>query len=350
MWQNILFSFFTSFALAFLSIPTIIAVAKIKHLFDEPGARKSHSESVPTLGGLALFAGVIFSVSLWGDFSMWFQMQYVIASLIVLFFIGLKDDILVLSPMKKALGQLLASAIVVVWGGIRISSFSGIFGIFEIPYILSVVFSIFTIFIVINAYNLIDGINGLSGSFGIIASLTFGAWFYITDEAGQFPILAFALAGALLGFLRFNVSPAKIFMGDTGSMILGFIMAVFAVKFIDFNETYQGVYALRSAPVVAIGIMFIPLIDLVRVFTLRISRRRSPFKPDKTHIHHMLLKIGLSHTQSTLTLSFLSILFIALSFFIDRFGNYILGAILVFVYVVFIYLLYFLIKRSKSKN
>ncbi|HBF88276.1 MAG TPA: undecaprenyl/decaprenyl-phosphate alpha-N-acetylglucosaminyl 1-phosphate transferase [Bacteroidales bacterium] len=349
MWQNIIFSFLTSLALSFVAIPSIIAVAKAKHLYDEPGARKSHSENIPTLGGMAIFAAIIFSVSLWGDFSMWFQMQYVIASLVVLFFTGLKDDILLLSPMKKAMGQLLASAIVVVWGGVRISSFSGIFGVFEIPYIVSIFFSIFTIFVIINAYNMIDGINGLSASFGIIASLTFGAWFYITDQDGQFPILAFALAGALLGFLRFNVTPAKIFMGDTGSMILGFIMAVFAVKFIDFNETYTGVYCLHSSSIVAMGILFVPLIDLLRVFTLRISRRRSPFKPDKCHIHHILLKIGMSHTQATLTLSALSLLLIVISFMFDYLGNYYLGAILAIVYIAFIYMLELIKKNVATK-
>jgi UDP-N-acetylmuramyl pentapeptide phosphotransferase/UDP-N-acetylglucosamine-1-phosphate transferase len=333
-----------------MSIPSIIAIADVKHLYDEPGARKSHSTNVPTLGGLAIFAGLFFSISFWTDFSMLPKLQYILAGLIVLFFIGIKDDIIALSASKKAIGQLVATIVVVIWGEVRITSFSGILGIYELNYIFSVLFSIFTIFIIINAYNLIDGINGLSGSFGIVAASTFGAWFFVFDNQSQNAIIAFSLVGALFAFLRFNVTPAKIFMGDTGSLILGFVLAIFAVEFIELNEANTTIYHLKSGPVFAISVLFIPLVDLLRVFSMRLLRGKSPFKADKSHIHHMMLKIGLNHTQATFLLSLISVFLITLSLSLDKLGNYFLLALLVILYIVLIWSIKKISERKKLQD
>ena len=348
MWYNIILSSITAFLVTFLSIPSIIAIADAKHLYDEPGARKSHNTNVATLGGLAIFAGFIFSISFWTDFSLLPKLQYVFCGLIVLFFFGIKDDIIALSASKKAIGQLVAAFVVVIWGDVRISSFSGIFGIYELNYVFSVIFSIFTIFIIVNAYNLIDGINGLSGSFGIIAASTFGAWFLVFDSQSQNAIVAFSLVGALFAFLRFNVTPAKIFMGDTGSLILGFILAIFAVEFIELNEANTSIYHLKSGPIFAISVLFIPLIDLLRVFLMRVLRKKSPFSPDKSHIHHMFLKIGLSHTKATFILSMISVLFITIATALDKIGNYLLLAILVLIYMALILVVKKISERKKQ--
>lgn len=350
MIQLLLFSFLTSFAITYIAIPSIIFVAKVKNLYDEPGARKSHSTSVPTLGGLAIFAGLIFSVAFWTDFSKFWQLQYVLAALIVIFGIGIKDDIVTLSPRKKALGQLTSAIILTVWGKIRITSFSGIFGIFELNEYVSIVFSIFVILVIINSVNLIDGINGLSASLTAIACLAFGIWFYYADESKQLSIVSFAMLGSLVAFLKFNITPSKIFMGDTGSMLLGLMLSILAIKMIDINEHITSEYSLYSGPAVVIGILIVPLFDMVRVFSIRLSKRRSPFNPDKNHIHHLLLRLNLSHTLSTILLSMVSVFFVIFSFLMDWVGNYYLIIINTVLAFVFSNSLIFLYRKQKSNK
>ncbi|OFX20400.1 MAG: hypothetical protein A2033_13470 [Bacteroidetes bacterium GWA2_31_9] len=350
MLKLLLFSFLTSFAITYIAIPSIIYVAKVKNLFDEPGARKSHSTSVPTLGGLAIFAGLIFSVSFWTDFSKLWQLQYILAALIVIFGIGIKDDIVTLSPRKKAIGQLISAIIITVWGKIRISSFSGIFGIYEIPEYMSIIFSIFVILVIINAVNLIDGINGLSASLTAIACIAFGTWFYYTDETKQLSIVSFALLGSLVAFLRFNITPSKIFMGDTGSMLLGLMLSILAIKMIDINEHLTTDFKLFSGPAIVIGILIVPLFDMLRVFTIRILRKRSPFHADKNHIHHILLKLNLSHSQSTILLSMISIFFVIFSFLMDWLGNYYLIVLISLLAFIFSNSLVYIYRKQKSNK
>lgn len=234
--DNLIFSFVTSFAITYLAVPSIILVAREKNLFDEPNARTSHHFKIPTLGGLAIFAGIIFSVTFWTDFTQCWKLQYLLSAISVISFIGLKDDIIGLPPFKKAVGQLVAASILVVWGNIRITGFYGIFGIYDLPEIISILFSIFTIFIIINSINLIDGIDGLASTLGIIYSLTLGVYFIMLKDFNQEAIVAFSLVGTLLAFLRYNSSPAKIFMGDTGSMMVGLIIAFLVVEFIELNK------------------------------------------------------------------------------------------------------------------
>lgn len=348
--EKVIFSFITAFVLTFLAIPSIIAVARTKRLYDNPGDGRNNNINIPTLGGLAIFAGVIFSISFWADFSKCLNLQYIIAAITIVFFIGLKDDIIGLAPFKKGMGQLLAALVLVVWGDIRLSGFYGIFGVNELPYIVSVLFSIFTILVIINSFNMIDGINGLSASFGIISSFTFGIWFYLTEHY-QFAIIAFSIVGSLLAFMRFNITPAKIFMGDTGSLLLGLILSVFAVKFIDFNGTLSGNFHIHSAPVVAMGILTIPLFDLLRIFIIRIINKKSPFKADRNHIHHQLLNLGISHNKVTVILSFISLIFIVTVFLLHNLGNFSLFFVIFIPTVVLSYLPYYFLRKKKlTKN
>jgi UDP-N-acetylmuramyl pentapeptide phosphotransferase/UDP-N-acetylglucosamine-1-phosphate transferase len=345
--DNLFFSLITAFAITFLAIPSIISVAKIKHLFDEPGERKLHSESIPTLGGLGILAGFIFSMSFWTDFSMCWSLQHVFTAMIVIAFIGIKDDIVSLSPFKKALGQLLAALIIVIWADIRITHVFGIFGIGEIHEIVSVVFTTFTIFIIINAFNLIDGINGLAATQGIISAFTFGIYFYMTKESYQFAIISFALVGALFGFLRYNLTPAKIFMGDTGSMLVGLLMAILCVQFIALNVPHSPIlHRLTAAPVVAMSVIFVPLFDLLRVFSIRIYKKQSPFRPDQNHLHHLLLRLGFSHTYATFILGLLSIFLITTAFLLNKLGTYWLGLIQLAICLAFTWLLNYRIRKK----
>lgn len=313
--QNIILSFLTSLLVVIFGIPSVITVAKQKGLFDKPDHRKLHVNKVPRLGGLAIIAGFSIAVSIWGiPTEIASRLQYLQAALIVLFFSGLKDDIVVLTPIKKLMSQLLAAALVVVGEDIRITSFYGLFGVTELNIWVSYILSVFTIVVITNAFNLIDGIDGLAGGLGFIISITFGLWFNLIDQVG-WSIISFSLAGALIGFLVFNFNPAKIFMGDAGSLCTGFLLSIMAVQFIEFNRPeVQNYYKITTAPVIAIAILVIPLFDTFRVFTIRLLKKKSPFSADRNHLHHMLLKTGLGHKEVSLVLYIVNIIFVLIAF------------------------------------
>jgi len=314
---KLLFCFSLAFFISFFLIPSIVEIAKAKSLFDEPNDRASHIHKTPTLGGLAIFNGVAISLLIFFDFSDFPKFQYTIAGLMIIFFTGFKDDIIGITPFKKLVAQLIAVIITIVFGRILITNLHGFLGIDELNYHIGIVFTIITIVGITNCFNLMDGIDGLSASLGILVSLTFGAWFYLVGEY-NWAIMSASLVGALLAFFLFNVygKKNKIFMGDTGALLLGFIMAVMAIKFNELNVTLQGRWAIHAAPAVSIGIMLIPIFDTLRVFVTRILKNRYPFSPDKTHIHHYLLQLGLSHFLSTLLLSFATICFIVIAWYL----------------------------------
>ena len=340
---KVLLALLTSFSITFVAIPSIIKVARMKNLFDEPGDRKSHNSKIPTLGGVALFAGIIFAFTFWSAESSYQPRQYIIASLIIMFFIGIKDDIIPLSPIKKFIGQLVSAGIIVFFANpvddptksftfFRLTNMVGIFGVYELPVTVSYILTIFTILVIINAYNLIDGIDGLAAGIGVIASFTFGIFLYMVENT-VLATLSFALCGSLIAFLYYNLSNAKIFMGDTGSLIVGLILSILAINFIEaninnpktseelseflqlhFNISNISIDLSKSAPAIAIGILIIPLFDTLRVFFFRIIRRTSPFRPDRNHIHHKIIALGLNHKKASFILYFVNIIFIALSF------------------------------------
>jgi UDP-GlcNAc:undecaprenyl-phosphate/decaprenyl-phosphate GlcNAc-1-phosphate transferase len=311
---RILLSIITSCLLTMVSIPVIIKVVRMKHLMDEPNGRSSHKEKTPLLGGVAIFSSFIIVFMLAAEFlDHNTKLQLVIPPLFILFLIGLKDDILVTDPYKKLVAQIVAALIITVGADIRIGTLFGLFGIENLPFAISIFISVFVIVVITNSYNLIDGIDGLAGSMGIIASLSFGMFFYMNEEY-DLAILCATLIGALGGFLYFNFSKTnKIFMGDTGSLIVGFLLATMAMKFIQCNEV-PGQSHVQNAPTVAILILAVPLFDTLRVFLQRIVRGLGPFHPDRNHVHHYLIDKGLSHASAALILSGVSILLVIFSF------------------------------------
>lgn len=344
-----LFSLLTAGGITAFAIPSIIRVAKLKHLFDVPDARKEHKESVPTLGGMAIFAGVIFAVTFWTDQVQIVELQYIITSLLILFFIGIKDDLINLRASKKLVGQILAALILVHMANVKLTTFYGMFGIRDLPVWFSYIFSVFTCVVITNAFNLIDGIDGLAGSLGIVGAFTFGLWYHFLGMT-QYSILCSALIGSLMAFLWFNKTPAKIFMGDTGSMIVGFIMSLLAMKFIESVRVLpkDHAYKILSVPVFTCTILIIPLFDTLRVFIIRMAQGKSPFHPDRNHIHHILIDLGLTHLQATGSLVLFNILMIFLIFFLQGVrGEYLLILILA-IPLIATYLLSSL--RSKRRN
>ena len=334
--------------------PVIIYLVKSKNLMDEPIDRSMHTAKTPTLGGVGMF--ITFSLTLIGlgmvmglSQTELIKLLSIIAASITLMFLGIKDDLVGLAPKKKFMIQILAALMVIVVTDVRIASCYGLLGLEELPYIVSVAFSVFVFLAVINAFNLIDGIDGLAGTIGVIVTATFGG-FYILNERYLMVIISFALIGALIGFLRFNLSSRrKIFMGDSGSMFIGFILAYQAISFLEFNATTVTPYTVHVAPIMAMAILSYPILDTLRVFTIRIAQKRSPFSADRNHIHHRLLALGLTHKKATLTLGIINILVIALAFIIkDLYIN-----LQLYLLVLAVPLLYFspwLIFRRGSKK
>jgi UDP-GlcNAc:undecaprenyl-phosphate/decaprenyl-phosphate GlcNAc-1-phosphate transferase len=347
--DNILLSAALAFLITFFAIPVIIQITKSKKLFDEPDERKVHKTVIPTLGGVGIFAGFIIATLMGSPSNRTAELQYFAAASIVIFFLGLKDDILILSASKKFIGQLLAAGIIIKFGGIQISNMHGFLGINEIPHIASVVLTFFTIIVITNSFNLIDGVDGLAGSLGVLTTLSFGIYFYLAGPATQgYAVMAFALAGSIIAFLIYNFSPAKIFMGDTGSLLLGLINSILVIKFINVAGSPSVKVPLESAPAIGFAILMIPLFDTLRVFTLRILDRRSPFSPDRTHVHHFLLDLGFTHRMITFTCLSINVVFIAAAFFMRHLGTTIVLSILLCAAFCFIGIVYY--SRPKSKT
>ena len=303
-----------SFIITFLAVPVIIKIAETKNLYDVPDGRKLHSRPVASLGGIGIFGGFFLASLLSISVKANPEFQYFFASAIVIFFLGIKDDILILTATKKFIGQVLAAAIIIHLGGIRIDSMYGLLGIFDLPEAFSLALSYMTIIVVVNAYNLIDGVDGLAGTLGLLTMSVFGAYFFMVGMPA-YALMAFAMGGSLLAFLIFNYNPAKIFMGDTGSLMLGMVNAILAIKFITVSASPAAVFPIESSVAVGFSILMVPLADTLRVFSIRILQGRSPFTPDRNHIHHLMLDRGLNHKHVTLSCLLLNVIFITIAYF-----------------------------------
>jgi UDP-N-acetylmuramyl pentapeptide phosphotransferase/UDP-N-acetylglucosamine-1-phosphate transferase len=308
-----------AFLITFYAVPVIIQVAEEKKLFDVPDERKVHKTPIPSLGGLAMFAGLMISLLLTAVLANNTTFQYYIVTFLIIFFLGIKDDIVILTPIKKFVGQLLVAAILCFKGGILITSMHGFLGIGHLDATASYLLTFFTIIVVINAFNLIDGIDGLAGSLGLITCSVFGGYFFLTGDAIH-ALLGFSMAGSIVAFLIYNYNPAKIFMGDTGSMLLGLINVILAIHFIEAAPTANS-YPIHASPAIGFGILLLPLMDTLRVFGIRILNRRSPFSPDRNHLHHILLERGMGHKAITMSIALTSIIPIILCFALQQLGT-----------------------------
>lgn len=315
IFLSLIIALFTTWS----AIPSIITVALKKNLVDEPSKRSIHTKAIPTLGGIAVFAGIILGISLLGDFYAFNNFKYIIAASLVLFFVGVKDDILIIAPITKLLGQVLAATILILFADIRFTNLHGFWNIHEIPFWASFILTVFVMIVIINGMNLIDGIDGLAASIGILVSFTFGIYFYLLKEY-NLALMAAVIIGSYLAFLRYNLSSQKnkIFMGDTGSLLLGLFLTIFVIYFNELNINDNHAYFIHSAPSVSFGIMVVPLFDIMRVMFIRLGLGRNPFKPDRNHIHHKLIRLGYSHLKASLYLVFFNLVFIALSFYLNE--------------------------------
>lgn len=298
-----------SFALSAMTIPVIIRVARLKNLVDGPDSdRKVHVGEVPTLGGIAIFAGTITVFSSLYDLYGFSDLRFITPALVILFFTGVKDDVLVLAPRKKLAAQFLSAGLITHFGNLRLNSLWGIMGIGEVNGVVGTIITLLTIVSLINAYNFVDGINGLAALLGIFATVFFGTWFHLNEQE-SLALLSFSLAGSLLGFLIFNYNRAKIFMGDTGSMAVGFILAILAIRFVEINRLHADSlkFYIVNAPAVGFGVLAIPVFDMARVVFSRLFKGKSPFSADRSHFHHIFVDSGISHANSSIILLLINI-------------------------------------------
>ncbi len=330
--QYILISAVIAFFISFYFIPVLIHLAEKKKLVDVPDERKIHINPIPRFGGIGIFAGFVCSlllnVSIKNEF---IQFQYLLAAFLIIFFLGVGDDIMVLSPFKKFIGQLVASFILIFKGHLLINNLHGFLGIQQIPDVVSYLLTYFTIIVIINAINLIDGVDGLAGSLSLISTFLFGSWMYMNGDLA-YALIAFSLLGSILAFLYYNYYPAKIFMGDAGSMMLGLVNAILVIRFINLAPTAHQ-FAVSASPAIGFGLLLIPLMDTLRVFCIRLSRGHSPFVADRKHIHHLFLDKGFTSVQTTVILASLSIVFSLLFFCMASFNTtvvFVLEAVLFF--------------------
>ncbi len=312
-------------------MPFIIRIAKINKLFDIPDERKTHTYPISSLGGVGIITGLAISLLLVSDFTLGnSEFQYYLACFFIIFILGVIDDIFVLHPLKKVFGQLVVASILTAKTHLLISNLEGLAGVLEMNGTFSYIVSFFTIILVINSFNLIDGVDGLAGSLGLISSLSFGLFFYINNNI-PFAVLGFTMSGSLLAFLCYNFPPAKIFMGDSGSMMIGLVNAILFIKFV---QTAGSATAYPVSSSIGIGFCFIiiPLLDVLRVFIIRLTKGVSPFAPDRNHLHHLLLNRGLSHTSVTILLSVSAVCFAVFGFFIQYLNINLTALILIMVF------------------
>jgi UDP-N-acetylmuramyl pentapeptide phosphotransferase/UDP-N-acetylglucosamine-1-phosphate transferase len=354
--------FVTSFFVVVMSTPSLIKVAILKRLFDAPGdTRKLHTRMIPTIGGIIIFAGTVFSYSLWFPsekmhdsiqlFNAVNDYKYIVSTLLIMFFVGVKDDIIGTAPVKKLVAHVLVGMVLVLMADIRIVSMHGIFGIDVLPFWASVFLSLFTYIVVVNAFNLIDGVDGLAGGVGFIASSAFGAWFAFAGDYAM-AALAIALSGSLFGFLMFNFSPAKIFMGDSGSLTIGLIISILAIRLIsyDVGSIHNGFILNVSKPIFAMAVLVYPLMDTLRIFIYRAVQGVSPFSADRNHLHHRIIDIGCSHRKTVMIIYAVNIFMIALTVGLSAtFINANYSLIIIASTALFIAQIPFFIKKQKNR-
>ena len=345
-----IFYFFGTFMLSYFLIPKIRAKALKLNLKDTPDIRSSHTIPVPTFGGIVFYISYILILFFAQSLDSNHVSITLIASISILFFTGLLDDFRNLSPKIKFLCQIIGVALLMFQPDFRILSFHGFMGIYEIPLYVSVGGSMFFLLGLINAFNLIDGIDGLTGITGVIVASFYS---YMLYNLGYFFYLSISLAtiATLLAFLRFNFSnKRKIFMGDTGSLVIGLVLGLLTLKLLSVaDDAYSSLSFYRAQlPLFLIAVLFVPLLDTMRVMFLRLTSGVSMFKPDRNHLHHIIVDFGLSHRKASFFIGFVNFSVALIMFFvIQKFNTFQSLCIIVLMFFIAIIVL-FLMNKNKT--
>ena len=346
-YLNIFYSFISALLICYIAIPKLIYFAQKLKLLDTAGDRSSHKVSTPFFGGIAIFTGVICSLLLWSDNVE--NIQFILLSILIVFIVGLIDDLRAISALKKLIGQILATLVLIFLGDLQIDSMHGVLGVHDLPIWASVSFTIFVVIVIINGFNLIDGIDGLAGGLGLISSLSFGVIALIIGQV-DIALIAFSLSGALVGFLRFNIFPARIFMGDTGSLVVGMILSVLAINCIKYGLVNENYSLPQIGPLLAISFLAVPLFDSLRVFIVRAINGNGTLTAARDHVHHAFIDLGVGHKYTSLILFSVSAIIIVLTFLLIKLNiniNISIAVLAVFSYALWLIPYYML--KSKSK-
>jgi len=297
----------------FLLIPLIIKMAFKLNLVDEPNNRKVHQNAIPTLGGIGIIIGFLFSTFAFIYQQVMVETFALLSAILALSTVGIIDDLKDVPAKYKLIFQLFL-AVAMCYFGIRIESLGGLFGIYTLPLAIQYGLSVVIIAGFINAFNFIDGIDGLAGGIGAINALLMAILFMLGGEA-VYAFYAMALFGGLMGFLYYNLSPAKIFMGDTGSTVIGFVLIVLGFKLMQIAP-HQSNIVFSNVIILIFGSLLLPVFDIFRTIFFRIKSGNSPFQPDKTHIHHLLLQTRFNHRKTSIVLYIANVVLIGIAFLI----------------------------------
>jgi len=312
--NNLLVQGIVVFVVAILAtaylVPKIISIVRFKKLMDNPNERSSHSQATPSLGGMAFFIVLVLSMYFNHPYDSYGVSISIFPALTILFFLGIKDDLVVLAPITKLIGQSAAAFFILANIKFEINSLHGFFGIGEVNQWVGMAVGFFLMLAIINAFNLIDGIDGLASSVGIIAFSGFAVVFFFA-ERNFFALTAVVMVGILIGFLFFNLSSRnKIFMGDTGSMLVGFMLGMMSVRFLalDYDSLNHLPFNAIDIPIIIISFLIIPLFDTGRVFTLRLLNGKGVFTPDRNHLHHVVIDAyNISHRRASFFIALVNI-------------------------------------------
>ena len=321
--MSILLTIAAAFLTTVTLMPVVIRLFRSLNLLDIPDKRKIHSVSTPSLGGIAIFAGIVFSLILSTSIIELGTQKFFLGATFLIFLLGVRDDVSSLLAKHKLVIQIFAAVLVVYFGGWRIEGLNGMFGVESFPYGLNELFTVFVIVVMTNAFNLIDGIDGLAGGIALLISLFFG-WYFLGIGAELNALVSISIGGAVLGFLLFNWYPSKVFMGDTGSMMLGFMIMSMVVQFLMVPVGTSIVLGVDSPVSIAIALLILPVYDTLRVFFIRFYQGKSPLAPDRNHIHHVLLKLGLNHGQAAILLITYNIVAVVVTVSLQNLGDAVL--------------------------
>ena len=334
--------------------PKVLKIAIMKNLVDNPDARKLQRRPIPNLGGPAVFFGII--IGLCSSQTMFNSPNafMLMAAMLIMLYTGIMDDILGLTPRLRFIIEILIICWLMSVNKASISCFYDLWGVDTIPLWISYPLTIFACVGIINAINLIDGVNGLSSGFCFMASVVFAIMFYHLNNIVMMTI-AVSAAGAIVPFFLHNVfgHDTKMFIGDSGTLVIGTMMSMFVISILNNNIACYG-YMFKGAGMIpfTLAVLSIPVFDTLRVMSTRILNKKSPFNPDKTHLHHMFIDLGFSHIATTI-----SILTLNFTIIVAWFLAYKLGAsidvqlyIVLTLSILFTFGLYHFSTRQLEKN
>lgn len=323
--EEIMLAFLVSMMVAVYSIQRIVKFAGSRNLYDIPDERKIHTRKISNLGGVGVFMASMFSYFAFSNIPFYPRPDTLFSVSILLFFIGLKDDLEPVTPLRRLFYEAICAGFIIYFTDVRVPSLFGIFGIYELPYWLSCIFTVVFLIGCINAYNMIDGIDGLLGS---LSMLGIGIFAFMFMSAGLFlwTLLCASILGALLGFLIYNWHPARIFMGNGGSMFIGTIFACLSLRFMQLGEINLPYFGsnfqleILMPHTMALSVIAIPIFDMLSVFIIRLCNKQSPFKADKRHTHHRLMDIGLSQRKTVLVMVVANLAIVVFAYFVQDTG------------------------------